>query len=466
MSQHHVIIGGGPAATNAMETIRRYDTAANITLISDEPAHSRMALPYWLADNIPREQTHTGNEDYFAKLNVQARIGERVSKIDPSNRQLQLASDDTLTFDRLLLATGSRPMELPIPGHDLPGVHHLWTLADTQKVLDATASTDCPEVVMIGAGFIGLIVLNAMHKRGWRLTVVERDHQVLPRMLDRQAAVIAHDWLKRQSVGVHCNASVTEISTSGNASEGSCRKQIRLDNGTTLEADVVIVATGVQPNLDLVQGTGIKTDHGILVDDQQQTNLEGIFAAGDVAQGPVRFKSVKEVHAIQPTAVDHGRVAGANMTGNTVHYPGSLLMNVLDVCGLQCASFGDWGDGNADAMTISNPANSIYRCLRWTGEKITGAVFAGRANDMGMLTDVGMVKGMIQTHADLGTWKQYLKENPFDIRRAFIANKIPLKLSQETLLGQPSAARQYRYQDAKTKHQPGAAHAAYVNTKS
>ena len=130
-------------------------------------------------------------------------------------------------------------------------------------------------------------------------------------------------------------------------------------------------------------------------------------------------------------------------------------MNVLDVCGLQCASFGHWQDTQAEAFTIHNPRESIYRSLLWTDDRVTGAIFAGQANNLGMLTDVGMVKGLIQSAVSLGPWKQYLRENPFDIRRAFIACDVPNKLMNERLLGEPAAARQYRFDGGAARFQPG-----------
>jgi NAD(P)H-nitrite reductase large subunit len=228
---------------------------------------------------------------------------------------------------------------------------------------------------------------------------------------------------------------------------------------------LVVVATGVRPNLRLAVDAGLATDHGILVDEHMRTSNPAIYAAGDVAQGPALFSDQRQVHAIQTTAVDHGRVAGANMAGQQVAYGGSLLMNVLDVCGLQCASFGDWSNRQSEAMTMSNPSQSIYRSLLWTDDRITGAIFVGRAQDVGMLTDVGMVKGMMQTQTALGGWKGFLRDNPFDIRRAFIAAKVPDKLAETTLLGRPTVGRGYHFDTASTRHIVSSPHAAYVRTK-
>jgi NAD(P)H-nitrite reductase large subunit len=458
----HLIIGGGPAAINAIETIRDLDRGANpITLVSDEPAYSRMVLPYYLADQIPEKQVYTADDSYYDSLKVDRRIGARVNRIDPQAKSVALKDGQSLMFDNLLIATGSSAVIPPIPGADLPGVYPLWTLADTEAVLRMTRGQPKPEVVLIGAGFIGFIVLNAMYKRGWNLHVVEIANHVLPRMLDAESARLVESWLESKGVALQLGTTVQSIA------ESNSRKRLALANGQHIEADLVIVATGIRPNMELVDGTGIKVDQGILVNDRMQTNFPFVYAAGDVAQGPDLLGDKPVVHAIQPTAVDHGRIAGANMAGQTIHYPGSLLMNILEACGLQCASFGRWSEAGAETMTICNSHRPVYRRLLWTGDQITGAIFVGPANDLGMLNDVGMVKGIMQTRTSMSTWKDFLRENPFDIRRPFVAAKVGQKLAGATLLGRPSRSRQYRFQG----RQPGPqvtqpdAHQIYVGTK-
>lgn len=461
MPKHHLIIGAGPAATNAIETIRQFNSEDRITLVSDEPAHSRMALPYWLAGQISRTQTHTGDADYFAKLSVETRFGERVQTVDADAMSVTLNNGTTLDFDNLLIATGSSPTAPPIPGADLAGVQPLWNLTQTASALDATASLDTPHVVLVGAGFIGFIVLNAMFKRGWKLTVVEREAQVLPRMLDGPAAALVQKWLDDRDITVHAGTEVQEITGDGEA------KTVRLTSGDEITADLIVLATGIQPNTQLIQGTIIATGaEGILVDDRMQTNVPGIYAGGDVAQGPVLGSDVQAVHAIQPTAVDHGRVAGANMAGKEIHYAGSLLMNVVDVCGLQTASYGQWETTDGDAMTIHDAAGFVYRKLIWRGDQLVGALFAGRHNDVGMLTDLGMVKGMIQTQSRFGPWKEFLRENPFDVRRAFIGAGVPQHLAASTLLGEASRPRQYRFGNAQPSVPQTDAHTIFQQTRA
>ncbi len=458
----HVLIGGGPAAINAIETIRDVDHgASHITLVSDEPAYARMVLPYWLANQIPEKQVYTADDAYYDALKVERQIGGRVTKIDPNGKTVTLQDGSALPFDDLLIATGSSATIPPIPGADLPGVHPLWTVAHTRAVLEDAKPQAVPEVVFVGAGFIGFIVLNAMYKRGWKLHVVEMAPHVLPRMLDAESATLVEGWLHKKGVATHLGTTVKAISAEGG------RKRVTMADGSSVTADLVIIATGIRPNLDLVQGSGIAVDQAILVNDRMRTNYPFIYAAGDVAQGPDLYGDKPAVHAIQPTAVDHGRVAGANMAGQEVHYPGSLLMNILDVCGLQCASFGRWGEAGAEATSIVNPDRPVCRKLLWTGDRLTGAVFVGPANDLGMLNDVGMVKGIMQTRTPLGAWKAFLCDNPFDVRRPYVATQVAKTLAASTLLGRPTKPRGYRFEN----RQPGPqvtqaeAHLAFVRSK-
>ena len=153
------------------------------------------------------------------------------------------------------------------------------------------------------------------------------------------------------------------------------------------------------------------------------------------------------------------------MAGQSISYPGSLLMNVLDVCGLQCASFADWSNNNSEALEMSNESQSIYRNLLWTGDQITGSIFVGKANDVGMLTDVGMIKGVLQTGTSFGPWKDFLRENPFDVRRPFIATKVAEKLAATTLIGKPAVSRGFHYGNSQPQAHQSPHHAVFVDSK-
>ena len=454
MATEHVIIGGGPGGMNAIETIRGYDADASITLISDEPAYSRMALPYYISGNIPIEQVNTGDDDYFSRLGVKTRFGARVTEVNPYANMVTLSDGSMVPFDNLLIATGSSAQQLNIPGADGDGVHNLWTVADAEKTVSALGND--ADVAFIGAGFIGFIILNAMHKRGARLKVIELEGQVLPRMLDAQGASLVNSWLESKGIETHTGVSVQAIE---HGSDGV--KTLQLSDESSTRADVVIMATGIKTNIGFLDGSGIETNQGVLVNNRCQTNVSNVYAAGDVAEGPDLSTGGQAVHAIQPTAVDHGRIAGANMAGQDVEYPGSLLMNILDVCGLQCASFGDWS-GSGDVTEVINANRPVYRKLIWEGSTITGAVILGPADDVAMLNDMGMIKGLIQAKTDLGAWKQHIQSNPTDIRRPYVATRTAEKMLALTALGKPSTHRSYQHAEDAGKDR--GAHQVFVES--
>lgn len=456
MATRQVIIGGGPAGMNAIETIRGYDANASITLISNEPAYARMALPYVISGQIQEQQVLTGDDGYFSRLGVTTKFGCRVTGINSTGKSVTLSDGSSVDYDNLLIATGSSPQKLTIPGSDGAGVYNLWTIDDARKTI-ASMKGDV-EVAFIGAGFIGFIILNALYKLGAKLHVIELENQVLPRMLDAQGASLVDAWLSKHAVTTHTGVKVTEIT------HGSNNKTVKLSDGSAIQADIVIMATGIRTNIDFVKGSGLKTNQGILIDRSCRTNIANVYAAGDVAEGPDLSTGGNAVHAIQPTAVDHGRIAGANMAGQAVVYPGSLLINILDVCGLQCASFGLWKGDGFETTTSVNTTRPIYRKLVWNGDKLVGSILLGPADDVAMLNDMGMIKGLIQAGTALGAWKHHIQENPTDIRRPYVATKTAEKLLAVTTLGKPAAHRSYQSSHDSGKER--GAHAVLVGTKS
>ncbi|MBI4519166.1 MAG: NAD(P)/FAD-dependent oxidoreductase [Deltaproteobacteria bacterium] len=452
---HHVIIGGGPAGINAIETIRQFDSGALITLITNERPYARMALPYFLAKEITEAQLDTGSDQYFERLRVERRIGRRAVQIDSAARTVYLDDGSVVGYDTLLIASGSSPLRPAIAGSDGRYVHNLWSVADAIAVQESSRAK-CPSAVLVGGGFIGLIILNALHKRGWKLALIEQEVQILPKMLDRRGAEAAEAWLRERGVEIYTGCGVLSIA-------GARKKAVALTDGQTLGANLVILSTGIRPNLGFLNGSGVEIDHGILVDAEMRTNVPGIFAAGDVAQGPNLLGGPPVVHAIQPTAVDHGRVAGANMAGRSVSYPGSLAMNILDVAGLHCTSFGRWQD-NGDTNVMWNAARPIYRKLVWAGTRLAGGIIVGPAEDATMLTDVGMLKGLIQSQVDLGAWKEYLRERPWDLRRAFVASRAASQLLTRSTIGRASPARGFRFDNLGPRGDAGPYHADFVAT--
>jgi NAD(P)H-nitrite reductase large subunit len=433
MAVRHLIIGGGTAGIHAIRTIREEEAEPSaITLVSAERPYSRMVLPYYLDGSIAEAHVYTATAAVLAQWGVTSYLGRRVVRLDPAARTCTLDDGTTLEYDDCLIATGSSPVRAPVEGADGPGVHAFWTLAQCRDLLASLRPG--AHVVVVGAGFIAFTILNALLRRGARLTVVEIAPQVLPRMIDGAAARVVEAWLRRHQIALRTDTRLTAIR------DVRGRKRLSFARGGDLTADVVIMATGIRPNLEWLDGAGVRIHQGILVDHHLRASVTGLYAAGDVAEGPERVTGRPVVHALEPTAQEHGRVAGANMAGREVRYRGSLAMNIVEVCHLDIASFGVWDDPVAEAVTAALPDRSVYRKYLWTGDRLTGAILVGPSHEVWTTNDLGMLKGLVQAQVPLGRFKDYLRQNPFDVKTAYLAARAAGALLPETLLGRPAKA--------------------------
>ena len=429
----HVIVGGGTAGMNAITTIREYDHGASeIILVADERPYSRMVLPYYLKGSISESHVYTAPPTRLRTLGVEPFVGRRAVGVDTQAGTLSLDDGTELPYDNLLIATGSSPVRAPVAGANGAGVHSFWTLEQAQGVIRGV-SAGC-SVAMVGAGFIAFTILNSIVELGARLTVVEIAPQVLPRMIDAAGADVVTRWLQERGVTVRTSAQLQAIEDADGG------KRLRFGQGDDVMADVVIMATGIRTNLDWVNGSGIEINRGIVVDAHMRSSVPNVYAAGDVAEGRDAVTGEAALHAIEPTAMEHGRIAGANMAGQPQAYRGSLLMNIVEVLGLEIASFGSWDDAGAEVMSSLRPQRPAYRKLLWHGDRITGAMILGPARDIWSTNDVGILKGLVQSGVSLGDWKSYLRDNLFDVKRAFIAAGATGRLLPQTVLGRPSVA--------------------------
>ena len=407
----HLIIGAGPAGVVAAETLRKTDPDADIAIIGDEPEppYSRMAIPYYLSDNIDESGSYLREpKKHFKAKNIEL-VQQRVDKLDTKKKQVNLSDGSSRAYDKLLIATGSHPISPPIPGLDLPQVHSCWTLEDARNIIKLAQSGS--NVVLIGAGFIGCIILEALVKRGVNLTVVETGNRMVPRMLDDKAGGLLEQWCKNQGIDVHTSCSVESVNAAAND-----QVDVSLSDGGKLSAALVITATGVKANTDLLDGTDIETDFGVLVNKRMQSSNTDVYAAGDVAQGVDFSTGNQEVQAIQPTATDHGRIAALNMAGHGGEHHGTLNMNILDTVGLVSCSFGLWmGADGGDSAELYNPDEFQYINLQFDGNFLVGASSVGKTQHIGVL------RGLIETKVDLGKWKARLMADPTAIMDAYIA---------------------------------------------
>ncbi|MBC8338288.1 MAG: FAD-dependent oxidoreductase [Alphaproteobacteria bacterium] len=407
----HVIAGSGPAAVAAAETLRKTDSEADIVLIGDEPEppYGRMAIPYFLVGNIDEAGTYLRKTpDHFEGLKILIKQ-DRVTGISVDAGEVALEGGGAEAFDTLLIATGGAPVKPPVDGLDLSGVHHCWTLADARAI--AGRANEGASVVLIGAGFIACIILESLLRRGVALTVIEREKRMVPHMMDDTAADMLKRWCEDKGVTIKTATQVAKVEE-GKAGDGLV---VHLDNGEQVDAALVVVAAGTRSNIGFLEGSGIKVEDGIVVDEFLKTSADTVYAAGDCAQGP-DFSGGWAVHGIQPTAAEHGRIAGLNMAGRATPYKGSLSMNVLDTAGLISASFGRW-QGVEGGDFAENIVEKDFRYIRlaFEDDRVIGALTLGRTNHIGVL------RGLIQTPVHLGAWKDKLMNDPHKIMEAYLA---------------------------------------------
>ncbi len=409
---HHVILGAGPSGVIAAETIRQHAPKDTITLVGDEaePPYSRMAIPYLLIGNIQESGTYLRQRaHHFETLKVR-QIRASAQSVNAKAKQVHLSNGETLSFDRLLIATGSRPVQPPIAGIDNPQVHTCWTLEDARAIMNLAKPG--ARVVQMGAGFIGCIIMEALAARGVQLTVVEMGDRMVPRMMGPVAGNMIREWVEAKGVQVFTGAKVEAIESHANAA--SAHVTVRLSSGQNIPADLVISATGVKPCIEFLKGSDITCLQGVLTDEHLQTNVEGIYAAGDCAEAFDKVSGTTIVSAIQPNAAEQARVAALNMVGQSASLRGVTQINVLDTLGLISASFGNWqgvSGGDHAELTTENR----HLSLQFKDDVLIGC------NSVGWTEHVGVMRGLVEGQIHLGEWKDKLKQDPTLLMTAYLA---------------------------------------------
>ena len=405
----HIIIGGGPAGVVAAETLRKADPAAEITLLCGEagPPYSRMAIPYLLRGDIGEAGTELRKEaGHYERLRIQLLQG-RAHAVDTAARTVDLGGR-SLPYDRLLIATGSRPSLEQIPGIGLPGVHSCWTLADARAIL--AKARPGARIVQMGAGFVGCIIMEGLLSRGVDLTILVRSGYMVRRMMNPTASGMLRRWCEAKGVKILTRTQPQSLSAAGASLE------VTLTDGRILPADLYLSAVGVDPNLDFLAGSGIELGQGILVDGNLQSSVPGVYAAGDVAEASNCLTGRRQLNAIQPNAVEQGRIAALNMAGRPAHFKGSFVFNVLTTLGLVSSSFGEWeGAPGGESCEVLDEARYRYLNLQFEGERLIGA------NSVGFSDHIGALRGLIEGRVRLGQWKHRLLEDPTQIMPAYLA---------------------------------------------
>lgn len=425
----HVILGAGPAGIIAAETIRKHAPHDEILVIGDEPEapYSRMAIPYLLIGKVGEEGTHLRHGvDHYAKLGITLRRA-RAKHVDVEGRAVDLDDGTTVVFDRLLIATGSSPATPPIPGIHGRGVHPCWTLKDARAIMELAQPG--AKVLQMGAGFIGCIIMEALAMRGVELTVVEMGDRMVPRMMGPTAGTMIKDWCEAKNVKVHTGARVEAINRPEpgildkladmaglKPAHKAAAMTVRLSTGEHLEADLVISATGVKPNIGFLQNSGITCLIGVLTDEHLQTNVPGIYAAGDCAEAFDKVSGTTIVSAIQPNAAEQARVAALNMVGQKAELKGVTQINVLDTLGMISASFGKWdGVPGGQHVELTDLPAGRHLSLQFDGDRMVGC------NSIGWTEHVGVMRGLVEGQVRLGDWKDKLMADPTLLMEAYIA---------------------------------------------
>ena len=410
----HVIIGSGPAGVVAAETLRKADPAAEITLLcgEGEPPYARMAIPYLLKGDIDEAGTWIRKDrDHYGRLRINL-VEARARTVDAAARAVDVGSGRSLPYDRLLIATGSRPSRETIPGIDLPGVCTCWTLRDARALLASIRPGT--RVVQMGAGFVGCIIMEGLLARGADLTILVRSGYMVRRMMNPTASGLIRRWCESKGVKI-----LTRTQPLGLTANGGALK-VDLGEGRTLAADLYLSVVGVDPNLDFLSGSGIEIGRqGILVDATLESSVPGVFAAGDVAESTDCLTGKRQLNAIQPNATEQGRTAALNMAGRPTRFKGSFVFNVLTTLGLAASSFGEWqGVGGESAEALDEPRYR-YLNLQFDGDRLVGA------NCVGFSDHVGALRGLIEGRRRLGAWKQKLLDDPSRIMQAYVATAAP-----------------------------------------
>ena len=403
----------------AAETIRKHAPNDSIVIVGDEPEapYSRMAIPYLLIGNVGEEGTHLRHgRDHYAKLGIVVKRGVRAKAVDVAKKSVALDDGSTLTYDRLLIATGSSPASPPIPGIHAQGVHPCWTLQDARAIAQRAAKG--ARVLQMGAGFIGCIIMEALAARGVQLTVVEMGDRMVPRMMGPTAGGMIKDWCEKKGVRVFTGTRVEAIESAAPQGAQVARSglRVRLSNGQSLDCDLVISATGVKPNIGFLENSGVRCLLGVLTDEHLQTNVPGVYAAGDCAEAFDKVSGKTIVSAIQPNAAEQARVAALNMVGQRAELRGVTQINVLDTLGLISTSFGDWqGVPGGEHVELTDRQAGRHLSLQFNGERLIGC------NSIGWTNHVGAMRGLVEGQIKLGDWKQRLLDDPTQLMPAYLA---------------------------------------------
>ena len=360
----YLIIGNGVAGTTAAENIRTNDPDGQIIIVTDEdiPFYYRIRLNDCLAGEIGEQQLIAKKDQWYSDKNIELKLNTRITGADPVAKTVQTANREILSYDKLLVATGSHPFVPPIQGSEKNNVHTLHTIRDVRAI--ALSCRECTKVVLIGGGLLGIETGSALSKLGMEVTIVEFFPRLLPRQLDTEGAKRLCSMLEKINFSFRLGAVTKEITGTTDA-EG-----VLLEDGELLPAQTVIISAGVRPNLELAEILGLDFDKGIKVDEYFRTSQPDIYGAGDV----IEFNGM--TFGLWIAAQEQGKLAGMNMAGPKSSYKGTVLSSMLKVAGIDLASAGNIDEDNQYESKIVTDAG-IYKKVVLEDDRVIGCIMLG-----------------------------------------------------------------------------------------
>ncbi len=358
-----IVVGNGAAGLEAARSVRSQLPDAEIHLYSREkyPFYSRLFLTPYLAGEKSREELFVFPENWYRENRIVQHLGEEVTEIIPQEREI-LTSDDVWRYDRLILCNGARAFRPHLVGEEKTGVFALRNLDDADAILNFLPR--CQKAVVIGGGILGLEAAGAFARRGLQVDVLELGRTLMPRQLDERGAQLMTEILARKGISIHTHADAVEI-LGGDRVTG-----VRLRDGRTVSADLILLSVGIWPEVTLAEEAGLKVNRGIVVNDYLQTSDPFIFAAGDVAEH--RGK----IYGLWFTSSEQGRIAGQNAAGSENIYTGSVPSAILKVIDVQLTSLGQFVARHDDEEEIVG-GDGDYRKLVVKDGLIIGAIVFG-----------------------------------------------------------------------------------------
>jgi NAD(P)H-nitrite reductase large subunit len=394
-----VVIGAGAAGLSALKAIREIDSSSEVTVVKkeDAPPYSLSSLPFNLAGEIKDENMSRFEDDYFQIMNANVVVG-RANGILTDAKNVILDGGKEIPYDKLLIASGSSAIVPRINGLEKEGVHTMGSLSDTYELREAAKYAD--KIVVIGAGFVGLEAAIALKKLGKKIVVVEMLERVLPRMLDTDMAAIAQKMIESNGIEFRLGDQVKEVLGDKKATGVKLSKD-------EIKCDLVVVGIGVRPNIEIVKGTPIKTNMGIVVDDTMRTTVADVYAAGDIVETRDPLSGKTRIAAIWPNAIEQGRVAGRNMAGVEAHYPGPLSVNIINIFDVPVVALGLMASDveGAESIVVNRGGNA--RKLVIKDDKAIGV------QSIGYVRNLGFLLGLINKGEKLGELRNRVLDERF-----------------------------------------------------